>query len=114
MNLLLFLGAKLFGLGAFKVIFTVILVGAIVILLTQMATLPESAGAIFIDLAIYAIYFIVMFCLGFPVLGIIWTFPFLHLVFAIMQVCLGLVPVYMIAYIIGDVIGLVLFYKHLL
>ena len=55
MNLLLFLGAKLFGLGAFKLIFIILLVINIVYWLILMGVF--DAPSLLLDVGIYAIYF---------------------------------------------------------
>ena len=114
MNLILFLGTKFWGFTAFKVIFIILLSLAIFLSLILIFSTKDDKKILVVDLVVYFLFLIIMLCLGLPVKGIIWTFPFVH-IFFIVQILLNRgMPLNVICYLIGDVIGFTLFYKCLL
>ena len=119
MNLLLYWGNAIWEIEAFSNVFLGIFAIMTIILLIIAL---QGAPSLFADVAINIVLVIIFWLLGFPIKGIIITLLVLHvltligfvLMFSSGEVEIDPIIILPILYVIGDIIGMVLFFKNVL
>ena len=121
MNLLLHWGNAIWGIEAFSNVFLGIF--ALIIIIQGLAAIKSGGDAdLFIEPAINILLIIVFWFLGFPIKGIIITVLIVHTIYCILfgkdlfsDDKEALKPFILhILFLIGDIIGMVLFFKNVL
>lgn len=113
MNLLLYWGNSIWGINVISTVF--LCMSAIMTIILLILAFADGRRKDYINLILWIIYIIIIWVSGFPIKNIIVGLFFMDIVFCAAFISRGtILKILGLALVIGDIIGIVLFFKNVL